>query len=352
MSDASSFPRSFRDGDQDDVEAGLESASGRPPTFSIVLAAYNVAEYVGEAIESVLAQTDPDWHLLVIDDGSTDDLDAVLRRFDDSRLRIVSQPHLGLGAARQNGLSKARGEIIVLLDGDDRLRPTALATFRRSLAAAPETGLVFGRRALCGQDGRVVGSPQRWRIRRRMKGRVLRRVLAACPITTLGQAAFRRSVLDRTGGYPADYSGSGDWYFCAILAAATPFAEVDDIVLDYRLRNDSLVRNWGRQARTSEALNIEEFAPMIRQMYDSPLIRQSLAPNVLRRLERRSRSQAYCIKGYECLRTRYWATARRYLQRGLRDYPLNATALGCLVLAQLHWLPGFLRATIGHEELN
>ncbi|MCP4329726.1 MAG: glycosyltransferase family 2 protein [Alphaproteobacteria bacterium] len=350
MSAPFSIPRPALDPDNDVAAGEVTCVPSQSPAFSIVMPAYNVADYIAEAIESVLAQTDPDWELFIIDDGSTDNLDAVLRAFTDARIRVVPQSHQGLSAARQNGLSRVRGEFVVVLDGDDRLRPDALAAFRRSFAAAVDIGLVFGRRALCGQDGQVIGAPLRWRWRRSMNGKVLRRVLAACPITSFGQAAFRRSVLARVGYYPSGDLGAGDWYFCVLLAAVTTFREVDDIVLDYRLRSDSLVRNWGRRAEASGTVNIDEFDPMIRRMYGTPEVRRTFGAGELRRLERRSRSQAYCVKGYECLRTRSWAPARRYLRRGLREYPFNMTALICLGLAHARWLPRFLRSAIGCEE--
>lgn len=324
---------------------------GRPGegTFAIVVTAYEVARFLGETVASVLAQDDPDWRLVVVDDGSSDRPDAVMAGFDDPRIRFVRQSHGGKDAALQNGLAHADGVFVVILDGDDRLRPGALSAFRRTFALRPAAGFVFGRRVLCDEDGRFVGAPLRWRLRRRLDGPVLRRTLRACPVTTLGQAAFRRDALERAGGLPEVRSALGDWTLCAVLAAVTEFAEIDDVVLDYRLRRASVMRSMGARAGAAADLDIDEFDPVIRQMYDSPLIRGALGAGERRRMERRSRARAYCVKGYECLRTRHWAPARRYLRHGLRDDPLNLPALACLLFARIGWLPGFLRTAMGQD---
>jgi hypothetical protein len=91
-----------------------------PVTVSVVLPVWNRAAQVGAAIDSVRAQTLADWELIVVDDGSTDDLDSVLSRYtDDPRILVVHRPHQGVGAARNAGLAAARGRYVAWLDSDD-----------------------------------------------------------------------------------------------------------------------------------------------------------------------------------------------------------------------------------------
>ena len=318
------------------------------PKFSIVVTTFNLADYVGETIDSVLAQSEASWELLVTDDESSDNTWKVLCEYDDSRIQVACQTHGGLNSARLNGLQRARGDYIVILDGDDKLRPEALATFRRLFEQDAGIGVVLGQRALCDHEGRIIGHPRRWRPRRPMNGYVLDRVLMACPATTPGQVAFRRSCLADAGGYPSSNWECGDWYLLALLAAVAEFAESREVVLDYRLRKDSLARGWGRRAGDGGEVNLDEFEPMIAELYESPKIKSAFTRRKLDRLQTRSRAQAFCIKGYECLRTRQWSTARRYLLEALRRYPFNATACTCLLFACVEWMPGFLRPSIGH----
>lgn len=100
------------------------------PLVSVVMPVYNVRPYVGQAIESVMAQTLTDWELLCIDDGSTDGSGEVCAAFAarDSRIRLVSLAHAGLSAVRNEGMDLARGKYVYFLDSDDKLRPKMLAT--------------------------------------------------------------------------------------------------------------------------------------------------------------------------------------------------------------------------------
>ena len=90
--------------------------------------AYNAANYIGEAIGSVLNQTFTDFELLIINDGSTDDTELVIRSFRDERIRLVNQPNQGIAAALNKGLELATSDLIVRFDADDICYPHRLAT--------------------------------------------------------------------------------------------------------------------------------------------------------------------------------------------------------------------------------
>ena len=76
----------------------------KSPRVSIVIPAYNQADFLEEAILSVLAQTYSDWELLIIDDGSTDSTALVAQKFEDSRIKYVYQENRGLPGARNTGI--------------------------------------------------------------------------------------------------------------------------------------------------------------------------------------------------------------------------------------------------------
>lgn len=104
--------------------------------FSIIMPVYNVAEYVGLAIESVLKQTYAYWELLAVDDGSSDDSGKILDEYarKESRIRVFHQKNGGVSSARNKALSQVRGDWIVFLDADDIIHPRALAQMERELA--------------------------------------------------------------------------------------------------------------------------------------------------------------------------------------------------------------------------
>lgn len=101
------------------------------PQVSILTPTYNHAAYIAECLQSVLGQTFPDWEQLVLDDGSTDETQAVVARFADPRIRYFRLEHRGLSRLAETynfGLARARGSCIALLEGDDYWRPDMLAT--------------------------------------------------------------------------------------------------------------------------------------------------------------------------------------------------------------------------------
>jgi hypothetical protein len=105
------------------------------PTVSVVVPLYNKGPYVLRAISSILVQTIADLEVIVVDDGSTDEGPALVRRLSDPRIRIVRQVNGGPGLARNRGVAEARAPYVAFLDADDEWLPVyleaALAQFER-----------------------------------------------------------------------------------------------------------------------------------------------------------------------------------------------------------------------------
>ena len=116
------------------------------PAVSVIMPAYNVAPYVGDALRSALAQTFTDLEVLVVDDGSTDATADVVAGIAarDPRVRLIRQPNRGLAGARNTGLRSARGDVFALLDSDDLWEPEFLAEQVAILRAHPDVHTVTG----------------------------------------------------------------------------------------------------------------------------------------------------------------------------------------------------------------
>lgn len=108
------------------------------PVISIITPVYQAEALLPACIESVLAQTFPDWELLVIDDGSRDGSAAVCDRYGaaDARIRVFHKANGGVSSARNLGLEQARGEYLAFLDADDRFEPAMLETLLGLLKAS------------------------------------------------------------------------------------------------------------------------------------------------------------------------------------------------------------------------
>ncbi len=109
---------------------------------SIIIPVYNAAEYIGETIESVLAQTYREWELLLVDDGSVDKSCEIMERYakNDERIRVICKANEGAAKARNTGVEKANGRYIAYLDADDLWTPDKL---EKEIAFAKENNAAF-----------------------------------------------------------------------------------------------------------------------------------------------------------------------------------------------------------------
>lgn len=110
---------------------------------SVVIPSHNSAQFLPEAIESILEQSYPPFEVIVVDDGSTDDTKEVCDRY--LKVKYVYQNNQGVAAARNTGLRVSTGEYILFLDSDDCLLPEAIEIGVKHINALPEVGFVFGR---------------------------------------------------------------------------------------------------------------------------------------------------------------------------------------------------------------
>lgn len=112
------------------------------PKVSVIVPAYNAAQYINESIDSALSQTYKDFEIIVVDDGSTDNTKEVLKRYGD-KIRYYFQKNSGVNKARFLGLNVAKGEYISLLDADDRWLPEKLNSQVEILDSCSDIDLVF-----------------------------------------------------------------------------------------------------------------------------------------------------------------------------------------------------------------
>ena len=104
--------------------------------ISVIIPVYNVAPFLGQCVQSVIQQTYKDLQIILIDDGSTDGSDLIMKELAamDRRVVVVSQGNRGVSAARNNGLSLASGKYILFLDADDYIETDALESAYRKLS--------------------------------------------------------------------------------------------------------------------------------------------------------------------------------------------------------------------------
>ena len=212
------------------------SAAATAPSFSVIVAAYQAAVFVGDAVDSALVQTLPPLEVVVVDDGSTDDIAGALRRFGD-RVRLLRQENGGAASARNLAVQAARGDFVVILDADDVFLPDRLEAMAELCRARPDLDVVTTD-ALLEVDGRSfrrayeLGNTFEVEDQRRA---ILRRNFV------FGLCAVRRSALLAAGGFDASIARTEDWdLWIRMVLSGSRIGLVDQPLARYRLRADSL----------------------------------------------------------------------------------------------------------------
>jgi glycosyltransferase involved in cell wall biosynthesis len=172
--------------------------------ISVIIPCFNQAEFLGEAIESALAQSMENLEVIVINDGSTDNTLEVAERIPE--IICITQENRGLARARNRGFHASHGDYIVFLDSDDQLGPNALQAGLESLLSAPDAVFTFGAMQTIGIDGSKLA------LRRpHITSNHFQDLLANNFIPTPGMAIFRRTALDKYGVFDPAVSGSDDY---------------------------------------------------------------------------------------------------------------------------------------------
>ena len=224
------------------------------PRVSVIIPTYNHERFVAQAVESALAQTYTDLEVIVVDDGSTDHTREALIDYG-RQITYIYQENLGLSAARNRGISAARGDVFLFLDADDLIPPDKLALQLPVLDAQPDLGLVYSGFQYITEDGaRVLRE-----IRPNKEGHVLKDLLRRTLFFPPGAALVRRECLEQVGLFEQACPAAADTeMWVRIARAGYAFGYVDRPLFQYRIVPGSMSSNLTNQAR-DEFIRLEKF---------------------------------------------------------------------------------------------
>ncbi|MGX8008132.1 glycosyltransferase family 2 protein [Mesorhizobium sp. ORM8.1] len=229
-------------------------AGAAAPLVSIVIANFNYARFLREAAGSALSQSYPLVETIIVDDGSTDDSETVLRQLQAEHpgLTVIRRANGGQAAAMNTGLSALRGEWVLFLDADDRLEPNAVE--RLLTATSADATLVQFYLATIDTDGARTGlHPFCERVE---GGQLLEQICASGHFRFMPTSGnlFRRSALDRIAPMPEDsWKICADTYLTLTAAMQGRVAVVREILGAYRVHD---ANNWYR-AQEDDARSLQ-----------------------------------------------------------------------------------------------
>ena len=199
------------------------------PLVSVVIPAYNQAEFLLETIQSVLNQTYQHFEIIVVNDLSTDNTDDVMRQFTDPRIKyIVHEKNLRLPATRNTGMRASQGDIIALLDADDLFTPDKLQAHVDFLQAHPEIGVSYNARYELNHSSSTIR--ELWRPPLTVS---LVDLILGFPFSP-SDTVIRREWAFKVGLFNPEMGSAEDTDFpCRLALAGCQFAGID-CVLNYR----------------------------------------------------------------------------------------------------------------------
>jgi glycosyltransferase involved in cell wall biosynthesis len=209
------------------------------PIFSVVMPAYNAERFVGEAIESVLAQTLTDWELLVVNDCSTDRTLEVCNSFHDPRIRVYTTPqNLNAAGARNLAIEYSRGDYIAFLDSDDLAVPDRLERQLRAFQVDPDLGFLGSAVQFLGERPESPRNP--W-VYPEADAAIQAEMLFRCPFLMSTVAIKTATLKDRKGPvFCPEFAPCEDYHFGTRLAGACKFRNDAQPVSFYRLHSSQL----------------------------------------------------------------------------------------------------------------
>ena len=207
------------------------SSSPDRPSVSVVIATYNMAAYLPLAVRSALNQTYRDIEVLIVDDGSTDDTNSVVKPFlEDPRTRYIFQQNKGQAAAKNRGINESRGRYVAFLDADDlwthEKLERQLPLFRRSATV----GVVYSRVAYIDETGKELGVADNELFKGQVSGPLLIRNFIG-----FGTSIVKKECFDRLGVFDERLQMGIDYDLWLRLSTEYEFDFVDRPLLHYRL---------------------------------------------------------------------------------------------------------------------
>jgi glycosyltransferase involved in cell wall biosynthesis len=213
------------------------------PLVSVIIPNYNYANYLREAIDSVLTQTYANIEVIVVDDGSKDESKEILQSYGD-KITAIFQRNQGVAAARNNGVAKSKGDYIAFLDADDVWLPKKLERQVEKILSDKNLGLVH----VGVEDIDARGKSIETRLDG-LEGEVSHELLIFKRSVILGGGSgimVSRKVLEEIGGFDLRLSTSADWDLFYQISSRYSVGFTNEVLLKYRIHGSNMHGNIPR----------------------------------------------------------------------------------------------------------
>lgn len=204
---------------------------------SVIIPAFNAEKYILDAINSILSQTYQNYEIIVVNDGSTDNTEQIIKPYLN-RIIYLYQDNKGVAAARNTGIKASKGEYIAFLDSDDVWSPEKLSIQVKFLNDHPDFDLVYGDYGTFGENGVIDKNSPLTRKFPRPDGYIFQDLLLRCLIFT-ATVMLQKKVLEETGLFDEQFSIGEDYDLWLRIAEKHKIGYIPEVVAMYRQHQES-----------------------------------------------------------------------------------------------------------------
>ncbi len=246
--------------------------SFQPNLISVMMPAYNAEKFIGPAIESVLAQTYPQWELIIVNDGSKDGTAVVAAQYNDPRIKLIHQPNGGEAAARNTALQNLSGEFLAFLDADDLFLPDHLEKTVTFLRANPALHGVYTDGIYIDTAGNHM-EPLSSQRRGPFTGWIFPEIVRASDVFGPPTCTLLRSrlIFERGLQFDTRIVIGPDWDFLTRYCEWAQFGNLPDRTVLYRVHQTNITVQVDRQRRAGYLALCREKAVHLERFPECPL---------------------------------------------------------------------------------
>lgn len=281
------------------------------PTVSVIIPTYNRANLVDKAIKSVLNQTYQDFEIIVIDDGSTDNTEEIIRGFKDKRIKYIKKykKNRGSPVARNIGIKIARGEYIAPLDSDDEWLPEKLdMQIKFFQDGPPELGVVYSHSCYMDESGKNINKLHNLR---EVEGYIYEDLLGGNCVGSPSKLLIRKECFHQVGLFDDLLRTQADWDMWIRIAKYYRFAFIKIPLVRYRLHSNQISKNLGVKFISANRILVK---------YANEL-----------EIRRRAHSKHYFYIGNRFCHMGKTKEGQRYLYKAISLYPFCISYYICIV---------------------
>lgn len=306
------------------------------PDLSIIIPAYNVVDYLGDAIRSAIAQQGVTFEIVVVDDGSTDGTRAVMDSFaNDPRMKLLAQENQGPSGSRNTALQIAKGRYIGFLDADDLWEPIKAAKHVAFMDANPVFDITYSWWRVIDEAGRDTGRRNTVPVSSLPRGASFAGLLIENFTGTASTVFCRRETVVTVGGFDNTLRSNVDLDLLLRIAALRSgnIGLIPELLTSYRMRPGQITKDWPRMMT-----NWKKLVSRLQQVHPD-LVDAAVLDEATARQLRYCAYIAYEAGDYAAARRlvyRAWAHRPQCLARDKRAWLTTAAIAATLLPARIH----------------